>query len=490
MPSRKHPEIEPLRSVAPGQINRVAIIGGGASGAISLDSLVQEDQFEQITLFERRNTLGGIWVYDKNPITTPNDLIKVGAFSGTIDPPLENPFKKQGYSARKTTLLPSRQQRFEQTPAYEKMNTNIIEKLMTYSDRKQWNPDQPNTYVDRAVVRQYIQDYIQKNAARDNVKIVMNTTVEHVERIVRPDSNTYYFTVTLRQTQPGSDDLWYQEDYDSVIVNVGHYHIPFIPKVPGSEAVQAKYPERIEHAKFFRTGDKYKDKVVVVVGARSLGADVCKYTADFATKVYQLIRTFETVRKVVKAPNLETKPVIDRYEEIAGGGFKVVFEDGSEVVNPDYVVYATGYQFLFPFLVENLGDITIDGKIVPDLYQHTFLTREPLLPFIGMPTDAISFRAFEYQAILVARFLAGRVELPPLEVQNRWLQDRYALHKDTRAFHTIGATDARNYMQSLVKLGQPRKGARTGVGREFPVVTEEDIKQYVAAAIELSKSWS
>lgn len=42
-------------------IKSVAIIGAGPAGAIALDALAQEQAFDTIRLFERREKAGGCW---------------------------------------------------------------------------------------------------------------------------------------------------------------------------------------------------------------------------------------------------------------------------------------------------------------------------------------------------------------------------------------------------------------------------------------------
>lgn len=40
---------------------RVAVIGAGPAGAIAVDALAQEQVFEHIRVFERREDAGGCW---------------------------------------------------------------------------------------------------------------------------------------------------------------------------------------------------------------------------------------------------------------------------------------------------------------------------------------------------------------------------------------------------------------------------------------------
>lgn len=42
-------------------IRSVAIIGGGAAGAATLHSLIAENYFSKIRLFERKDKAGGLW---------------------------------------------------------------------------------------------------------------------------------------------------------------------------------------------------------------------------------------------------------------------------------------------------------------------------------------------------------------------------------------------------------------------------------------------
>lgn len=42
-------------------IKRVAVIGAGPAGAITLDALVQEQVFDTTRVFERREAPGGCW---------------------------------------------------------------------------------------------------------------------------------------------------------------------------------------------------------------------------------------------------------------------------------------------------------------------------------------------------------------------------------------------------------------------------------------------
>lgn len=42
-------------------VKNVAIVGGGASGLVALKTLLEEGAFDNVTLLERRNDIGGVW---------------------------------------------------------------------------------------------------------------------------------------------------------------------------------------------------------------------------------------------------------------------------------------------------------------------------------------------------------------------------------------------------------------------------------------------
>lgn len=488
--------------VSPSQVRKVAIIGGGASGSIALDSLVQENPATAITLFERRDALGGVWKLDRETIKTPNHIVKSGSIHTETDPQLDNPFHGDTKGQRFVVVPKNTQERFEETASYLDLKTNIIESMMTFSDAKSWNvpnvtDPEETVYVDGLIVQKYIKDYVERHRDNENVNVVFNTTVEDVERVPRQvldiSEIPYQFRVTLRQSLNHESDIWYQELFDSIVVTVGHYHVPYIPHVDGLKEVQERFPSVVEHAKFYRTPDAYEGlSSVIVVGSRASGADLTKLLADKVTTVYQSIRNDSIGIKLSKKPNILSKPVISRYEVLDEDNFKAVFNDGSEVLNPDKVIYGTGYQFSFPFLnrlfESESAPLTNEGIVIPNLYQHTFLVNEPLISFVGVPVDGISFRVFEYQAVLVARYLAGKVALPTRYEQNEWIVSRFKEKGLHRAYHTIGIVDAQSYLAGLVALGEI-KNEKLITGRPFPELTEDDLARIRAAGIKLREFW-
>ncbi|KAG5356247.1 Thiol-specific monooxygenase [Yarrowia sp. B02] len=462
-----------------------AIIGGGASGAVTIDTL--RKQGVHVTLFERRNVLGGVWVFDAEPgqltVVPGRTEDQADLASNTPDfdgiEPGESIHTSPGEYNRQTFENPHR---YEPTPTFESLSTNVPERVMTYSDKPKWNWHEKQSaeypletrFVHHSTIQKYIEQYFQPNI--DLVQF--STTVEKASKT--PDGKW----TLISRTQLATEDVWTQTKYDHLIVATGHYHVPYIPDAPGIQLAYRLYPSRIVHSKHFRESDldSYRDKSVVIVGSRASGADLVSLLAPFAKQTIQSVRaskgpifkkTFANQDKVVRAGEVVSYVCKD-------GGFDVETADG-QTFSPDVVIYCTGYQYSYPFLRDEIPHLT-DGVILPDVYLHTFYTPDPSLAFVGVPVDAVSFRAFEYQAVWVARYITGQVELPSVEKQLEWIGERFAERGSTRSYHSLSSLEAvQTFFDAVTELGGGVKSQKKG-GRDFPVFGQEHIDELKAAA--------
>lgn len=91
--------------------------------------------------------------------------------------------------------------------------------------------DQPFAYgpfVPHWIPKQYIQNYFSTH--RIDQYLVLNTTVEDVSKI-GAESKAHYarWRLTLRRYDPTRHvDVWWEEEFDAVIIANGHYSIPFV----------------------------------------------------------------------------------------------------------------------------------------------------------------------------------------------------------------------------------------------------------------------
>ena len=306
------------------------------------------------------------------------------------------------------------------------------------------------------VVADYLEDIFEKHLHR----VSFNTTVESV----RKNPRTGKWDFTLRQSgfrfKGEGLDYWWTESFDAVIVASGHYSVPYIPRIPGIEEWYKRWPERLQHSKQFRSRDAYVDKSVVVVGG-SVSA------SDFVLDAYTSVRgplivaqrgenANPALDNVWKLPGVLQKPTISRFTLDNGG--TVEFSDGSWVSGPnvDVVYFATGYRLSYPFLEPN--PVSPQNRL-SGFYQHTFNIADPSLAVVGQIRAALSFRAYEYQAVAVARVLAGRGTLPSVAKQKKWEDERVARLGPTHIFHTI-APDFEEYFNALRLIaGPPAEGS-------------------------------
>lgn len=462
-------------SVPKNQVKSVAIIGGGASGAIALESLLGESQFDKIVIFERRSKLGGIWSVDADYgeiIVTP------GLNQSDLDPPIEVP--SQILKQEKVHTKRVKQERYEKAPAlYDYLRTNIPQTIMTYSDDKKFpwldKPGQDElTTMDS--VNLYINQYFARHLESPKVELNLGTTVE---KLVKKGSK---FEIVLRTELENETDEWLVFNFDAVIVATGHYNVPFIPNVKNIDQVYSKYPGRIIHVKGFNSFQDYKDKKVIVIGGKSSSVDTVRGLKTAGAEViWSVTEIPEVVGETLR------KPIIESYE-LKGDDLIVKFLDDTEIVNPAKIIYATGYQFSFPFLTEFDPNIVVDS-IIPNLYQQTFHINDPLLTFVGIPINGMSFRVFEYQLILISRFLAGKVGLPSLDEQVKWRDQRILERPKKKDYHRTDLDPALGYIDTLVSLGGGYEQLENE-GKTFPKFSEADLELYENNRITLHTAWS
>ena len=96
--------------------------------------------------------------------------------------------------------------------------TNVPDIAMSFSDiRFPYGP-----FVPHWVPRQYLSNYFSLH--RTDSLLVLNTTVEDLSRVGRGKWNlTLRRHDTVRQV-----DVWWDEEFDGVIIANGHYSIPYV----------------------------------------------------------------------------------------------------------------------------------------------------------------------------------------------------------------------------------------------------------------------
>ncbi|XP_026160380.1 dimethylaniline monooxygenase [N-oxide-forming] 5-like [Mastacembelus armatus] len=426
---------------------KVAVIGAGPSGLTSIKGCLDEGL--DPTCFESSDDIGGLWRFKEKP-----------------EPGRAN--------------------------IYQSLIVNSSKEMMAYSDFPP--PAELPNNMHHSEVMLYLRLYSQTFKLQQRIQF--QTTVVGVTQ--RPDfaATGQWEVETERRGGQRNTDV-----FDAVIVCTGHYTRPHLPlqDFPGIESFEGRY----FHSWEYRSAEGLEGKRVVVIGIGNSGSDIAVEVSRVAEKVYLSTRTGAWVvgrvgpggipgdfvgssrldvmlqmlfpswtnRKFEKMLNkaldhrlygLGPKhrffaqiPVVndDLPARIISGrvqlkpnvkefcGSRVVFVDGSSIDKVDVVVFATGYNYSFPFLPPAL-QAKCDYRL--RLYKQVFppVLTKPTLAIVGFihGFGAINPMA-EMQARWVTRVFKGLITLPSQQSMMKEIE------KDTAMMRQSYATSERNPIQ-------------------------------------------
>ncbi|EAA63710.1 hypothetical protein AN3139.2 [Aspergillus nidulans FGSC A4] len=269
------------------------------------------------------------------------------------------------------------------TAMYGWLDTNVPADLMAFTHTplpEENSPISVERYGDGNATRPWytVAQYLLELVEWLQGSISFETTVVSVEK-----TWSGKWRLTLRRPEAvegGKRDLWWQEEFDAVIVATGQYSEPFLPKIPGLDRVVNTHPETLEHVNAVRSREQYASKRVVIVGG-SFSA------SDAVGDIYMLVRGPLYVSRSSHSPyiteiwnlsNVEVRPTIGQIEGQDRTKLKLTFSDGSKLDDVDKLIFATGYRFSVPFLSHQP---VIKADRVPGTYQHVFRIGDPSLAF-------------------------------------------------------------------------------------------------------------
>ncbi|KAK3382041.1 hypothetical protein B0T24DRAFT_114 [Lasiosphaeria ovina] len=457
------------------KVRRVAVIGAGPAGAIVTDALAKEQVFDTIRVFDRRPVAGGTWIHTPHlPAAIPSlsDLLE-----GKADVPVPIPVQFPAETAKSETVN-SHQRRFSDTAQHEHLHSNIIPSIMSYTNEPfpetlsprvldKYGPNAP--FRHRETIREWVEAIFIRGGY--NRFLELSTTVERAEK------RDGEWILTLRKENPGRD-YWWQERFDALVVASGHYNLPWLPEIPGLLSYDTRFPGRIVHSKHFRNGDQFKNKRVIVIGGSVSAHEIVHEVLPFAQHpVYALVRG-EPIPAFGWTPfqhphiSLVRKEIL-RLDASTGD---IHFSDGSSLSGIDHIIFATGYTFSLPYLAHVQDRIQKAYRRLPGVYQHTFDILDPSLTFIGMLGGGFTFRVYEWQAVAVARHLAGRAKaLPPIAEQQAWEAQRVAAKRGGKDYYSI-APDYQAFFEFLRDLAGESVAGTTG--RSLPKFNPEWLKEW------------
>ena len=244
--------------------------------------------------------------------------------------------------------------------------------------------------------REVLYDYIIGRIEKSNVKswVRFSTVARHITH----SESSGKFKVTVEHLP---ENRHYTEEFDHVVVSIGHFSVPHVPYFEGIE----KFPGTVIHGHDFREARQFSGQKILVVGGSYSAEDIAlqchKYGAESVTISYR------TAAMGFKWPEgIEELPLISRFED-----HTVHFKEGSSR-KIDAVILCTGYLHSFPFMDENLKLKTTNLLYPPDLYKGIFWVKNPNLMYLGMQDQYYTFSMFDAQAWYARDMILGRLTLP------------------------------------------------------------------------------
>ncbi len=396
----------PPRGFGTGRADNVCVIGAGAAGLTATKNL-REAGFG-VDCYERETGVGGAWNWrhDRSPVYATTHLISSRPFTQYPDFPM---------------------------------------------------PDSWPDYPHHSQVLAYLGRYADHFGLREHIWFGTEVT-----RVVPTDDGQW--DVTISGARGGGSDR--TQRYAAVVVANGHN---WSPKMPSYEGLDT-YAGQVIHASTYKDPSQLRGRKVLVVGAGNTGCDIAVDAAQQAARcwhssrrgywyapkfaygrpadqVNDLVASFRlplwlrqlvlqrTLRRVVgdltrfglPKPDhklLETHPIansqlvyylghgsITPVPDVARFAANAVELVDGRVIEPDLVIFATGYLPRFDFLAPELLNVDADGR--PRLYLHTLSPSFPTLSVVGLlQPDSGVFSLMHWQSVLIATWLTQREQAP------------------------------------------------------------------------------
>ncbi|KAL4486003.1 hypothetical protein ABPG72_003937 [Tetrahymena utriculariae] len=431
--------------------NSVLIIGAGPCGILSTRYVSEKNN---VLCVDGKSDLGGLWKFEE-----------VNEYN---HPSLQSDAYYNSYGVLQSSL-------------YEDLQCNDCKSMMCYKGLAPKRENDEYMYSDQFY--NYLLQYAQKYNISKHM--AFNTFVQSVrlsKNVTQEERQQLGFDLNKRFLIQLVDSNDYNLNHrfvmaDQVIVCTGHYSVPNYPNVEN----QHIFSGDLIHMHYFRKNKiaQYANHHLVIYGAGLSAQDIVlillkrqrdlkpsritvigqKNLIDAQSKSDCYLEEMATGRLVYKSGNIQ------KYSSPNS----ILLDNGEIIENVDNVLYATGYQYSYPFLeknshIDNIIEFYNERKnSFGPLYRRIFAVREPNLIFLGTVQTVFQLQScLERQAIVASRFIDNKVELPNQQEMERSFQEDFEeackVHPDGRyylkAFITESGFNDFKYTQQLLKLAQ------------------------------------
>ncbi|QUC21778.1 uncharacterized protein UV8b_06022 [Ustilaginoidea virens] len=393
------------------KIQRVAVVGAGASGILSAAHLIAAGL--DVVVFERNSGPGGVWLYDERKI-----------------PRLAYPSTKASRAdvqvGEKLADDEALIMHAPPGPCYRNLKTNVPTPLMEVT-LLAWPPCTPD-YADHHLVQQYLYSISMQKKVHE--------ATSYGARVQKVEKKEDGWLVMWTSLQSNEESLVIEKEsascFDAVVVANGHYHAPRIPDIPGLSQAKQRYGSRIMHSKEYRRPEDLKSKTVLMIGGGVSSVDIATDISPFANSIYQSTRNSHFDLDAGMLPRNAT-----RVDEIA---LFEIHDDNDTLCADDPLPVSCHLDYHSDETrPENASDriLVSDGTQVHNLHKDMFYIHDPTLAFVGLPYYTFTFSVFDFQAIVVAQVLSGLVELPTKAEMRSEYEAKVLQVGHGRNFHSI-----------------------------------------------------
>lgn len=241
-----------------------------------------------------------------------------------------------------------------------------------------WGAKNREKFVSHREVLNYLEGYAKDSDAYRYIKF------QHMIKEVKRESNCW--RVEIKNLRTGENFVRY---YDVVMVCNGRYSKPSIP----SSCDISKFTGKVLHSHNYRRPEEYANETVLLLGAGPSGLDISLELVDHAKKIYLL-------HKLEK--NFKDLP--DKIEQIndvirCAEGRTVYSIGGRKFENIDTLMFATGYEYDYGFLNDNVGIKLQDNGKLSNTYLHLINSLYPTMCLLAIPQRILPFPFYDIQVV-------------------------------------------------------------------------------------------